>query len=103
MDAWKVYEHVRDDIRRAKAVARKHGFAWNDTETVEGFVANLLAVLLGERQIHAEEIQELRKTVKNVIPILNEHCENLTPFECAWLFEIRDILLRALAGKEKNL
>lgn len=52
------------DIAAAKAVAREHGFTWNDTETVEGAVRNILAVLQGERQIHAREIQKLKDSAK---------------------------------------
>jgi hypothetical protein len=52
------------DIAAAKTVAREHGFAWNNTETVEGAVRNILAVLIGERQIYAREIQKLKNSGK---------------------------------------
>lgn len=55
---------IERDITAAKAAARHHGFAWNDTETVEGAVRNILAVLLAERQLHEKEIQKLREKIE---------------------------------------
>ncbi len=49
------------DIATAKAVARKYGFTWNDTESVEGFVRDIITVLIAEREIYDTAIEKLRQ------------------------------------------
>lgn len=52
---------LRKDIEGAKKIARAHGFAWGEDETVKGAVRNILAVLIGERDLHAREVKKLPK------------------------------------------
>jgi hypothetical protein len=63
-DVEKLFETRRVDIAAAKIAARHHGFTWNDQETVEGAVRNILAVLLAERELHTKEIEKLKNWQK---------------------------------------
>jgi hypothetical protein len=51
------------DLDRARKVARTHGIAWNDDENVEAAVRNLLTILSGERDLHAREVQKLKREI----------------------------------------
>jgi len=44
-----------EDLKRAKEVACEHGFTWNDDETVEGFIRNLLTVIQSLKALQEEE------------------------------------------------
>jgi hypothetical protein len=86
---------IQADIAAAKAVAREYGFAWNDSETVEGAVRNILAVLVGERQIHAKELTKLHYSIMKA----DKELTRLTTFEgivSPITFWVRDELQKIL-------